>query len=143
VSGINMQGVQADCPEGLDCCEGFNAECIPFACPDEGSFIAWKACRGNLICKILIPEDAKRSSAFGRKCRTSKFKVLDIYYVNPATRTIGVSPAESATSMFNSDWVYKRGETYEEPDFVNDRFKECAAGLHFFMDKQDAIDYAM
>ena len=142
VSDINMIGAQMECPDGLDACEGFNAECISFACPAEGSFVAWKACRDNTICKILIPEDAKRSSAFGRKCRASKFKVLEIYHVDLDTNVIGVTDREFATSMFNPDWIYERGKTYEEPNFVNDRFKECTVGLHFFMNKQDAIDYA-
>ena len=40
---------------------------FPLACPESGSFIGWKKTAEDLIVKLLIPEDAKRSSAFGRK----------------------------------------------------------------------------
>ena len=45
--------------------------------PEEGSFIAFKKLQGGIICKLLIPEDAKRSSATTRKCRASKAIVLE------------------------------------------------------------------
>lgn len=46
---------------------------IPMACPSDGAFIGWKkailGCGEAVLVKLLIPEDAKRSSATGRKCR--------------------------------------------------------------------------
>ena len=36
-------------------------------CPEEGSYIAYKKCQEDRIVKLLIPEDAKRSSATTRK----------------------------------------------------------------------------
>lgn len=50
---------------------------VSLACPSEGSFIGWKVVDGCLI-KLLIPEDAKRSSATTHKCRCDKAKVLEI-----------------------------------------------------------------
>ena len=50
-------------------------------CPRKSQFIAWKkAISGNklVIIKLLVPEDALRSSATTRKCRVSKATVLDI-----------------------------------------------------------------
>ena len=55
-------------------------ECTGFLlpqCPSEGSFIAWKKA-GEKIVKLLITDDAKRSSATTLKCRCSKAKVLGI-----------------------------------------------------------------
>ena len=50
---------------------------LPIACPDTGSFIGWKKASGYIV-KLLIPEDAKRLSATGRKRRCNKAKVLEI-----------------------------------------------------------------
>ena len=44
----------------------------------EGSLIGYKMCRGSRIVRLRIPEDAKRSHAFGRKCRAERAEVLEI-----------------------------------------------------------------
>ena len=41
------------------------------SCPTEGSFIGWKKASGHIV-KLRIPEDARRSSATGHKCRCDK-----------------------------------------------------------------------
>lgn len=53
--------------------------------PDEGDIIGWKkAWTDNempptpAIVKLLIPADAQRSNATGRKCRASTARVLDL-----------------------------------------------------------------
>lgn len=106
---------------------------LPMACPDTGAFIGWKKCRdrcGNpVIVKLLIPEDAKRSSATGRKCRCNKAIVLDI------------EGADIAYSRYDIDFVYKIGETVQVDNFEENRFIECAPGIHFFINKQEAIEY--
>lgn len=107
---------------------------LPMACPDTGAFIGWKKCRdrcGNpVIVKLLIPEDAKRSSATGRKCRCNKAIVLDI------------EGADVAYSRYDISFVYKIGETIQVDNFEENRFIECAPGIHFFINKQEAIEYS-
>src|SRR5690242_11248944 len=44
----------------------------------EGSLIGWKKCRGGVIVKLRIPEEARRSHAFGRKCRAEYADVLEV-----------------------------------------------------------------
>ena len=62
----------------------FNTEDYPLVCPEEGEFIGYKIGYSNdcnyepCIITLLIPADAKRSSAFGNKCRCNKAKVLEI-----------------------------------------------------------------
>lgn len=53
--------------------------------PDEGDIIGWKKAYvdgtmlpKSVIVKLLIPADAQRSNATGRKCRASKARVLDL-----------------------------------------------------------------
>ena len=108
-------------------------------CPEEGSFIGWKkaVCNYNfVIVKLLITEDALRSSATTRKCRASKAKVLDIQDLDG--NSMG---ACSAYSYYDEDFTYKIGEVVEVSDFDPDRWKECSAGIHFFITRQEAVDY--
>lgn len=108
---------------------------IPMACPNSGAFTAWKKAHGHIV-KLLIPEDARRSSATGRKCRCDKAIVV-------AIETIDGNPAEldEIASDYEDTFVYKVGETVTEPNFCEDRFKECAEGIHFFINRQEAVDY--
>ena len=111
---------------------------FPIACPESGSFIGWKKCRGNKIVKLMICDDAKRSSAFGRKCRCSAAKVIAIENVD------GTPNEESeAISGYNQDFIYRVGETVSVDNFDNDRRNECAPGIHFFITRQEAVDYVL
>lgn len=113
-------------------------------CPEEGSFIGFKGLCGKnrrnlLICKLEIPMDAKRSSAFGRKCRCSKAKVLEILAMDDEYNfTI---PVEKGFSLHELGFEYKVGEMIYPDSFDDDRWVECSNGIHFFMTKQEAIDY--
>ena len=112
-----------------------NVPFIPMACPDAGEFIAWKKASGKIV-KLLITDDAKRSSATGRKCRASKAKVLSIENKDGTD-----SGLDSVESYFDKNFIYRIGETVEVKGFCDDRFNECAAGIHFFINRQEAVDY--
>lgn len=114
----------------------YNATTAFFAlqCPEEGGFIGWKKCCGGEIVKLLIPEGAKRSSATTRKCRCDKAKVLEIWNRN------GKSVLE-ACSKRDSEFVYRVGETVSVPNFDEDRWHECAPGIHFFITRREAELY--
>ena len=109
---------------------------IPMACPKEGSFIGYKKCRDGRIVQLEVPEDAKRSSAYRRKCRCSKAKVLNIW-------TWKGEEAEYAVSFFDTGFIYHKGETIEAEHFDDDRFKECSFGIHFFMTRKEAEAYKL
>lgn len=116
-------------------------------CPEEGNFIGYKKImyldkdapsevedKGILV-KLLITEDAKRSSGYGRKCRASKAKVLSMTDINTG-KEVSVG-----CSMYDPDFIYKTGEIVEVNNFNNDRWNECSSGIHFFITKQEALDY--
>jgi len=103
-------------------------------CPEEGSFIAWKKCKNNFIVKLLIPEDAKRSSATTRKCRCDKAVVIAIF------DSQGNEVNETVSSR-DSNFVYKKGETVKVDDFDEDRWNECSTGIHFFITRREAELY--
>ena len=111
-----------------------NIPLIPFSCPSDGAFIGWKKVKGNLI-KLLIPEDAKRQSSTGWKCRCDKAKVLAITDLN------GSNPIDEITSMDYAKCTYKIGEIVYPDSFDDNRWEECSHGIHFFANKQQAIDY--
>lgn len=116
-------------------CEAKNIPYIPINCPSDGAFIAWKKVNDKLI-KLEIPEDAKRSSATTMKCRCDKAKVLSI------TDCDGTNPIYEIANLSQPHHVtYKVGEMVYPDSFDEDRWNECSHGIHFFVNKQDAINY--
>ena len=109
-------------------------------CPKEGSFIGWKKCIGAdkkyYIVKLEIPEDAKRSSSTSTKCRCSKAKVLEIQNIDGTKADV-----DEVYSWYNKNFKYKVGETVEVPDFDERCWVECSTGIHFYMHREDAINY--
>lgn len=113
-----------------------NIPFIPYACPDTGSFIGYKKA-GNFIIKLEIPADAKRYSATGRKCRCNKAKVLSIQYIDEDIPC----DIKSVASNYDRNFTYRVGEIVEEPNFDENRWNECSKGIHFFIDRQEAVEY--
>ena len=116
---------------------------IPMTCPDTGAFTAWKKCAAHgkdnqpIIVKLLIPEDARRSSATTRKCRCDKAIVLELQNEDGTVANIG-----EAFSRYEPTFVYRVGETVTpRQPFDENRWNECASGIHFFIDRQEAVDY--
>ena len=104
------------------------------ACPESGSFIGYKKADGCLI-ELLIPEDAKRSSATTTKCRCSKAKVLDIENIKTGEKL------KEIRSNYDNNFMYEIGEIVSVDNFDNDRWNECSTGIHFFVNKDNAIKY--
>ena len=111
--------------------------------PDEGDIIGWKkAWTGAVpaipvIVKLLIPADAQRSNATGRKCRASKARVLDLQ----DKQGNSLPPDTTAYSGHDTDFTYKKGETIHVEDFDTNRWNECAPGIHFFITRIEAAEY--
>ena len=129
---------------GADLSGAKNMPYIPLACPSDGAFTAWKKAYlmsgAVAIIKLLIPEDAKRLSATGRKCRCDKAKVLEIWSVDAETQELKDQHNE-AKSLHNSNFIYRTGETVSVDNFDDDRWNECSTGIHFFINRQEAMDY--
>ena len=108
---------------------------VPFACPSDGAFIGWKKVCGNLI-KLEIPEDARRCSATSQKCRCDKAKVLSVWNMRLEEEVL-----EVVNHAYGQETCYKVGEMVYPDSFDEDRWNECSHGIHFFINKQDAINY--
>jgi hypothetical protein len=97
----------------------------------EGDIIGWKKLRGNYVAKLLIPADARRSNAFGRRCRAEFVKTLAIIddCGNPISRGI---------SKRDSKFEYRVGEITRADDWDEKWTRDCSHGIHFFITYQEA-----
>jgi uncharacterized protein YjbI with pentapeptide repeats len=108
---------------------------FPYSCPDFGIFIGWKKASGYIV-QLEIPEDAKRCSATGRKCRCNKAKVLGIYDYKH-----NLTDVQEVSSDRDKNFIYKVREIVSVDDFDEDRWNECSTGIHFFINFQEAVNY--
>lgn len=112
-------------------------------CPKEGSFIGWKKCfdRNNktfCVVKLEIPADARRCSGTTNKCRCSKAKVLEIQNIDGTIADTTVV----CSSFYSSNIVHYKINEIIYPNWFDDYFwNECSNGIHFFMDRDEAINY--
>jgi hypothetical protein len=101
----------------------------------QGSLIGWKKCSGGCIVKLRIPEEAKRSHAFGRKCRAECAEVLEV--TGPRGGKL-----QEAVSSYDSEFTYRVGQVVKPSNgFCEDWTDECASGIHFFITREEAEAY--
>ena len=120
---------------GADLYGAKNVPFVPYACPDFGMFIGFKKASGYIVV-LEIPEDAKRLSATGRKCRCDRAKVLSIQNIDGSEAGI-----KEVRSDYDVRFVYKVGEIVKVDNFNEDRWNECSEGIHFFINRQEAVEY--
>ena len=120
---------------------------FPSICP-EGRLIGYKKAilRNNVrvIVELEIPADAKRSSAFGRKCRCAKAIVKAIRHVSGGNETQSTAYSIRTyknQNYFNDQFAYQVGKEVRPDFFDENRFNECSHGIHFFLTKEEAIEY--
>jgi len=95
----------------------------------EGELVGWKKCRGDIVVKLRIPTDAKRSHAFGRKCRAEFADVLEIF------------GADEAVSLHDGKTTYTVGKRMTPDSFDENWQEECSSGIHFFITRAEAEAY--
>ena len=130
--GANLRGAKNTDKTAWDAYTAF----YPLQCPETGSFIGYKKAADKIV-MLEICADAKRSSATSRKCRCSKAKVLSITHLDGSD-----SGLTEVRSDYSKEFVYRVGETVEVPDFDDNRWNECAAGIHFFITREEAVKYS-
>ena len=132
LSGANLSGADLS---GANLRGAKEIPYIPLACPSDGAFIGWKKVANEYLVMLEIPEDARRCSATTQKCRCDKAKVLGI---------TNIKTNEVLESVVNSNYhetTYTVGEMVYPDSFDENRWNECSHGIHFFINKQDALDY--
>jgi hypothetical protein len=92
----------------------------------EGDLIVWKKCRDDVLVKLLIPAEAKRSHAFGRKCRAEYAEVLQV---------IG---AEVGIGQHDGKTEYRKGKIVRPDSWDENWQNECSHGVHFYITREEA-----
>jgi hypothetical protein len=135
LSGADLRRANLSCADLRDATYNERTASFAMACPEEGAFVGFKKAHGYIV-KLLVPDDAKRTSATTRKCRCSKAEVISITNADgsDADRT-------SIPSDHDSAFVYTIGEVVEVEDFDENRWNECAPGIHFFITRDEAVRY--
>ncbi len=95
----------------------------------EGLIVAWKKCSGSVVVKLHIPAEARRSNATGRKCRAEFADVVEVF-----GGTVGISMHDNKTQ-------YVVGSRVTCHEWCEDRWNECAGGIHFFITREEAENY--
>ena len=119
LSGANLSGANLSSAEGAELAIA-RTRILP-----EGSLIGWKKLKNGTIAKLRIPEEARRSHAFGRKCRAEFVDVIE---------GEGVSTHDGVTK-------YAPGLRVTCDKWEEDWRNECAGGIHFFTQKSEAEEY--
>ena len=108
---------------------------LPISCPDTGVFTAWKKASGYII-QLEIPAESKRLSATTRKCRCNIAKVVAIQNIDGTD-----SGLLEVRSGYDHNFIYKVGETVSVDKFDSNRWNECSNGIHFFITREEAVNY--
>ena len=97
-----------------------------------GTLIGWKKLRDGVIAQLEIPATARRSHAFGRKCRAESAKVLAMF--------IGSKPFEGVgRSLKTESFTYEVGATVVPTEPFSEVWtEECASGIHFLITREEA-----
>lgn len=84
------------------------------------------------IAKLRIPKGSIVFSNNMYKCRTNKAEVLEIE---------GYDKNKEYYSIYNISFKYHIGDVYEIDDFSYNHTLECAQGIHFFLTREEALNY--
>jgi len=97
----------------------------------EGDLVVYKQLQHGDIATLKIPASARRSNATGRKCRAEYAEVLAIQDLDGNAKECGVS-------RYDVRFVYRVGETVHPHKWCEDRWQECAGGIHFYLTRYEA-----
>jgi hypothetical protein len=122
---------------GADLCSAKNIDlaiAMVSHIPPEGPFCGWKKCHstnGDIIVKLSIPAEARRSHSTERKCRAEFVDVLEV---------IG---AAEGVSDHDRNVHYRAGERVTADSWDPNRWHTCSHGIHFFITKEEAEAYSL
>lgn len=93
----------------------------------EGVLIGWKKCNDDVLVKLQIPAEARRSNGTERKCRAEFVDVLEVHGAE-----FGV------TDSYGPVTEYRVGERIFADAWDEDWKNVCSNGIHFFITRQEA-----
>ena len=165
-NGCDFVGAELYATTFTNCLADTHTSGFNLVCPEKGEYIAFKKARVYVykksgksatsdllnnkltgivvempvIIELRIPKDAKRSSATTRKCRASKAEVLSITSIDGKKRYKKAVASWSSASKF----VYEVGKIVVPTNgYEENRWIECAAGIHHFITRDEAVAYCL
>jgi hypothetical protein len=106
----------------------------------EGDLIVWKNC-DRIIVKLKIPEAAKRSHAFGRKCRAEYAIDMGHWDAHGNALPLEHKAFTDQTAQCGSKATYRYGEKIVADSWDEDFTNECSHGIHFFLTRLEAENW--
>jgi uncharacterized protein YjbI with pentapeptide repeats len=126
LSGANLNSANLSLTKTDEKTQGWGLAVARTRILSDGLLIGWKKCRNNVIVKVLIPMDAKRSHAFGRECRAEYVQTVEVIGAD-----VGISNYDKETEYRNGQYV--RCDAWDENWQV-----EFGGGIHFFLTREEA-----
>jgi hypothetical protein len=106
-------------------------------CP-QGTLMVFKSVwlhnRENGIACLRIEEGTPRSNATGRQCRAASAHVISLETAD------GTSWEGAAVSKYDACFLYTIGEVATPHEWCEDRWVECAGGIHFYLTREEAAN---
>lgn len=135
IRGANLFSAVLEHANLTDIVSDDNTKFFRLYCPEKGAFLGYKKCFNNRLVQLLIPADAKRTSATLNSCRCNKAKVLTIKSFDYSEEY------DEAWSLVDENFVYRRGQWVEVKDFDEDRWNDSTTGIHFWLTREEAKAY--
>lgn len=117
-------------PRKIDEIKGITQPAMP-----QGNITFFKKVDNQKIATLMVPAEAKRTKAYGTKCRAEFAFVVGIVdkYGNPVT---------TGNSLYNPSFKYEVGKIVKpEREFSDMWWEECASGIHGFLNVEDARNF--
>lgn len=135
IRGANLYGAVLEYAKLDDIISDESTQWFRMHCPETGPILGYKKCVNDRLVQLLIPADAKRTSATLPSCRCNKAKVLTIKSFD------STEEFDEAWSLVDENFYYRKGEWVEVKDFNEDRWMDSTTGIHFWMSREEAIAY--
>lgn len=135
IEGANLYGTVLEHAKMEGIISDESTKWFRLRCPEKGAFLGYKKCLNNRLVQLLIPADAKCTSATLPSCRCSKAKVLTIKsfdYKESFTE---------AWSLVDENFVYTVGQWVEAKNLNEQRWMDSTTGIHFWMTREEAKIY--
>ncbi len=129
LSGVNLSGADLSMEE-WEKLKPF------FQIVTEDTKYVYKKLQNNIIAYLMIPEKAKRSNAFSRKCRAEYVKVLNLVDENGKEVNEGYS-------QYSGGFKYQKGKIVRPDSFDENWWNECGNGIHFFLTIEEAKQFIL
>lgn len=134
-NGVNFYGAVLERADLKGVTTNQQTKWFALHCPASGPFVAFKKCFNDRIVQLLVPADAKRTSATLPSCRCNKAKVLKI------TNFDQTEEYDEAWSLVDENFVYRRGHWVTVDNFNEDRWYDSTTGIHFWLTREEAMVY--